>query len=252
MMSSNPKAPPVFNPDEGDAYENWKVDVNVWQLFTKDEKKRQGPAVYLSLKGARNAVCALKPAELAEDDGIEKIIETLDKVFQSDESTRAYHAFKEYVEYRRSSGVNYSNFIIDYDKRYREIQKYKMELPTGAQAYFMLQAANLPADLEKLARATAKLEYEDMKDKLQKVFCDSEQIESGDTIPTKDESCFQAAAAAAAAGYDGFPESEDCLMTRGGGFMKFRGKSHGRGRAGKAGWNGQRKKKTNNPTDASG
>jgi hypothetical protein len=113
-MSSNPKAPPVFNPDEGDAYENWKVDVSVWQLFTKDGKKRQGPAVYLSLKGAaRNAVRALKPAELAEDDGIDKIITTLDKVFQSDESTRSFHAFKEYVEYRRSSGVNYSNLIID-------------------------------------------------------------------------------------------------------------------------------------------
>ena len=80
------------------------------------------------------------------------------------------------------------------NKLYHEIQKYKMELPSGAQAYFMLQAANLPTDLEKLARATAKLEYDDMKDKLQKVFGDSDQTEGGETIPTKEESCFQATA----------------------------------------------------------
>ena len=45
------KQPPVFDPDGGDSYENWKNDIEVWRLFTKDETKRQGPAVYLSLKG---------------------------------------------------------------------------------------------------------------------------------------------------------------------------------------------------------
>ena len=51
------KQPPVFNLDGGDAYTDWKADVEVWRLFTKGEKKRQGPAVYLSLQG--NAVEAV-------------------------------------------------------------------------------------------------------------------------------------------------------------------------------------------------
>ena len=54
---SNIKSPPIFNPDEDDNYCAWKNDVEVWQAFTKEEAKRQGPAVYLSLKGrAREAV----------------------------------------------------------------------------------------------------------------------------------------------------------------------------------------------------
>ena len=157
---SSIKSPPAFNPEEGDDYESWKSDVNVWRLFTKDEEKRLGPAVYLSLKGsARDAVRELEPAELTTGDGIKKITDILDRIYLSDESTRAYHAFKEFVEHRRESGTNYSNFIIEFEKRYREVKRYKLELPPGVQAYFLLQAANLPPDLERLARTTAKLEY---------------------------------------------------------------------------------------------
>ena len=45
-----------------------------------------------------------------------------------------------------------------------------MTLPTGAKAYFLLEAANLTVDNERLARATAKLDYDDMKRQIQKVF----------------------------------------------------------------------------------
>ena len=185
-MSSNIKSPPVFNPDEGDVYENWKSDVAIWQLFTKEEAKRQGPAVYLSLKGkARDAVRELQPADLNATDGVTKITTVLDKIYLPDESTRAYHAFKEFVEYRREGGTNYSNFIDEFETRYREVKRYKLELPVGVQAYFLLQSASLPSDLEKLARTTAKLEFDDMKDKLQKVFGNTNKVEDGEATPVK-------------------------------------------------------------------
>ena len=130
---SNIKSPPAFNPEEGDVYENWKSDINVWEVFTKEDKTKMGPAVYLSLRGtARDAVRELKPADLVED-GVKKITDILDKIYLSDESTRAYHAFKEYVEFRRSSGTSFSNFIIEYEKRYRECRRYKLDLPEGVQ-----------------------------------------------------------------------------------------------------------------------
>lgn len=55
-----------------------------------------------------------------------------------------------------------------------------MKLPTGAKAYFLLQAANLTTDNERLARTTANLDYEDMKNQIQKVF--------GDTVGNADHS----------------------------------------------------------------
>ena len=44
---SNIKSLPISNPDEDDDYCAWKNDAEVWQAFTKEEPKRQGPAVYL-------------------------------------------------------------------------------------------------------------------------------------------------------------------------------------------------------------
>ena len=134
---SNIKPPPIFNPDEDDDYCAWKNDVEVWQAFTKEEAKRQGPAVYLSLKGrAREAVRGISINDLKKDDGVDEIIRILDEIFQSDETTRAYHAFKEYVEYRRSSDQTFSSFVVEYEKRYREVKRYKLDLPTGVQAFF--------------------------------------------------------------------------------------------------------------------
>ena len=61
-----------------------------------------------------------------------------------------------------------------------------MTLPTGAQAYFLLQAANLTIDNERLAQATATLNYDSMKALIQKVF--GETIGNSDeTLPVKTE-----------------------------------------------------------------
>ena len=106
------KQPPIFNPNGGDSYMNWKSDIEIWQLFTKEESKRLGPAVYLSLQGdARDAVRAMDKKDIGKDNGVNLIIAELDKVFMKDETTRAFCAFKEFVEYRRQSGVNFTKFI---------------------------------------------------------------------------------------------------------------------------------------------
>ncbi len=49
------KAPPALKEDV--PYENWKKEINIWQLFTTLEKKKQGLAIFLSLEGkAREGV----------------------------------------------------------------------------------------------------------------------------------------------------------------------------------------------------
>ena len=94
------KQPPVFNPESGDSYTDWKADVEVWILFTKEEQKRQGSAVYLSLQGnSREAVRIIDPKDLAIDNGYETVIEALDGVFLKDETTCAFCAIKNFVEF---------------------------------------------------------------------------------------------------------------------------------------------------------
>ena len=72
---SNMKSSPIFNPDEDDNYCAWKNDPEVWQAFTKEEPKRQRPAMYLLLKGkAREAVRRISTKNLNKDDGVEEMI----------------------------------------------------------------------------------------------------------------------------------------------------------------------------------
>ena len=147
-------------------------------------------AVYLSLKGrVREAARGISITDLKKDDGVGEIIRILDEIFQCNETTRAYHAFKDYVEYRRSSDQNFSSLVVEYEKRYREVKRYRLDLLTGVQAFFLLQAANLTPDLEKLVRTAATLVYGDMREKIQKVLSDSCGTDSGG-VPVKEEDCY--------------------------------------------------------------
>ena len=83
-----------------------------------------GPSVYLSLKErAKEAGKEISIDDLKKNNGVEEIIRILDEIFQSDETARAYHAFKEHVEYRwKIGGQNFSSFVVEYGKRYREVK----------------------------------------------------------------------------------------------------------------------------------
>ena len=77
MVTRQLKVPPAFS--EKDDYLSWKSDINVWQMFTDLDKKKQGPAVYLAVTGrARETVLELLAAQLGGDNGLDKIIRKLD------------------------------------------------------------------------------------------------------------------------------------------------------------------------------
>ena len=187
-MSEKTK-PPVFSPDEDDDYVAWRNDIEIWKLLTETKEEKLGLSVYLALKGqARDVVRNITPADLNTADGYKRIMEELDRVYLKDQTTQAFCAFKEFYEYKRSAGQNFSEFIIEYDQRYHKLKKYDMTLPEGVQAFFLLKAANLTVESEKLARATAKLEYKDMREKLSRIFGDPGVLEEKGAVPEiKDE-----------------------------------------------------------------
>ena len=158
----------------------------------KRRKKRQGPAIYLCLKGeAREAVRSIDVEEILKDDGVETIVQTLDEIFLKDETTHAFCAFGDFVEYHRGSGESYTKFILEFEKRYREVKKYDLTLNDKVQAYFLLKAANLSDDHERLVRTTSVLKYKDMKEQLQKIFGEFSDDKGGSgVLPVKREDCF--------------------------------------------------------------
>ena len=248
------KYPPVFDPDEDDDYVSWKNDVEVWKLYTNEDKKKLGLAIYLSLKGkARDAVRELKPQDLGNDDGYDIVIRKLDSVYLKDETTRAFCAFQEFHSYKRSSGENFSDFIVKWEHLYQKIVRFDMKLPEGVKAYFLLNAANMSPEYDKLARTTVKeLNYAEMKDKVMKIFGDPLMTDDNGGVPqVKTESDVlynrsnQSHVKGAEAG------NEDVLFNRQqqsrnrgsrGGFRPSKSRGNGRERrGGNAGWSDDRR-----------
>ena len=136
---------------------------------------------------AKDKVRGVDPEKLNSDTGVKHLTELLDEVFLKDQSTRAYCAFKDFVDYRRKSGDDFTAFIVQFEKLYHEVKTHKMELPTGALAFFLLQAANLPDESERLARVTSLMEYDNMKSQIHKIFGENHAV--GNTMPIKLEEC---------------------------------------------------------------
>ena len=103
-MSSR-KNPPSFDP-EADDYASWKSDVDIWRLYTDTAETKVGPAVYLALQGkARDVVRGMSPEDIGSATGYDTIVAELDKVYLSNESSRAFVAFlRSITSFRERAG----------------------------------------------------------------------------------------------------------------------------------------------------
>ena len=173
QSKASSKMPPVLK-DEVD-YNLWKNDIKVWSVFTDLEKKRIGPAIYLSLEGkARDVVRDVDMDLLTSDTGYDEIIKVLDSVFLKDKNTRSYLAFKEFYNFKRTSGMSIVECVAQFEQYYSEMKKYEMSLPDPVQAFMLLNAINISEENEKLARATtAELTYANMKKQIMRIFAES-------------------------------------------------------------------------------
>ena len=167
------KMPPIFKDDMD--FLSWKNDIDVWLLFTDIDKTKHGPAIYLALEGkAREAVRDIDKQKLSSDEGASAIIEALEKVYLKDENTRAYLAFKNFYNFKRTAGMTIIDFITQYEKLYGEMKKFNMVLPEAVQAFMLLNAVNISDEIEKLARATlTTITYNEMKAKILRIFAES-------------------------------------------------------------------------------
>ena len=108
------KNPPNFDP-EVDDYASWKADVGAWKLFTELAADKVGAAIYLATQNkARDVVRGVNPDQIGTEEGFNLLIAELDKVYLTNESSRAFAAFTEYYEYRRDAGHKWQDFIVEF------------------------------------------------------------------------------------------------------------------------------------------
>lgn len=64
-------------------------------------------------------------------------------MYLKDETTHAFCALKEFLDYCHQDDVSYSKFILSYNQRNAEVKKYDLTVVDGVQSYFLLVVLNL-------------------------------------------------------------------------------------------------------------
>ena len=170
MAANKVKNPPEMRKDL--LYRDWKRELDIWSDFTDLPKTKQGPAVFLSLTGkARESVlAAVTPADMKKEDEVKTVTEALDKLYLKNDAESSFSVFDSFIKFKRPSSMTIEDYCIEFNIKLKQLTSYKMELPDGVIAYFLLLCANLTPEQTALCRATcAKLDYESMKVQLERV-----------------------------------------------------------------------------------
>ena len=178
MGSNFKKMPPVLS--KCSSYEDYKKLLELWTKFTSLAKTEQGTAVLLSLEGkAQEAVLELSSDDISSETGVENIINRLDRIYLQDTLIKKYEALDNFENYKRPPDVSVSSYILEFDKRYLKTKNLGTQISDDLLAYRLLRNANLGDQYTKLVKATAKLEYDSMKQQLKNLFSEAFSSTSG-------------------------------------------------------------------------
>ena len=122
-MAVNNKSPPSLSNSK--SYSDWLKLIEVWRKFTSLEPEKQGPAIVLSFEGeAQDAILELNTNDITDKDGVNKIIERLNRLYKKDELTEKYNALESFETYKRNSNTSIRNFLTELEKRYNKTNSH--------------------------------------------------------------------------------------------------------------------------------
>ena len=121
------QALPKLDPDD---YDTWKKAMGFWQVATNLALKKQVPTVFLTLTGkAREAVLEMEIAELNADDGMQKLFDKLDSLFEKDKDQAALDAYEKFEQYSRPESLTMLEYKVEFDRMVEKLKKFKIDLP---------------------------------------------------------------------------------------------------------------------------
>ena len=149
--------------------------ISVWKSFTPLEKEKQGGAVLMTLEGtAQETVLELTAEEINGTDGIDKVVDKLDKLYMKDATLDKFETLEAFDVFQRKSGSTIQEHIHEFEKLYNKLKDKGTTMSDDLLAYKLLKSVNLSSQDEKLVKGTTtELTFENMKTQLKRIFPDS-------------------------------------------------------------------------------
>ena len=179
LLSSIAK-PPVYR--EGNSYEEYTRDLDIWLLLKVATKAELGPILFRTLTPRAKASCRdLSVEQVGSPEGFDLIRKRLDKLYLNEVNQRIFATLDTFEKFRRTGDMSINNFIIEFENLHNMVKSHNITYPDGVLAYRLIKAANLSSEHEKLCRATVetgKWTYEAVIDQLKKIFSENITIQT--------------------------------------------------------------------------
>ncbi|KAK4305735.1 hypothetical protein Pmani_022381 [Petrolisthes manimaculis] len=177
---------PAFGGDKN--YDRWKQELKAWKFVTNIGKKKQAMAVALSFPEGSEVRSKIFEEvnidKLMNDDGMNVLLQHLDKWYQKDEMSAAYEAWTRFVTFTKVNEDAMEKYILEFVKRNAVLEKYKVSIPKCILAFKLLDNAGLDIkDKQIVLTAVSFSEPEKMFDSMQqalKKFFGSQEVLSLD------------------------------------------------------------------------
>ena len=152
---------------KGDVYSSWKRKILVWQCGVTLDATKQGSRVVQALEGkALEFATRIALAKIKSENGVELVLQELDKHFKKDETQIAFIAIENLENYKRTD-ESISDYIEEFSRRKDLVEECEClgadAYKDGILAYRLLKQASLSKSETQLIRATiTKLTFENM------------------------------------------------------------------------------------------
>ena len=138
-------SPPGYTGTKPNVFKRYRKKVKLWLLFTRTPAQLQGPRVLSRLTGpAWDACDGLEPEDVATDDGVNVILDTLEEAFQGEHETELFHALEDtFCGPGRKKGERLHDDALRVQSNVRGLAKQGVRLPDQIQGFLLLRRANL-------------------------------------------------------------------------------------------------------------
>ena len=126
--------------------------------------------------------------QLKQDDGVDKLIEELDKFFAKNETDLSYAAYKDFDQFVRTSEMKMSEYVSSFEQKYNTAKKHKLEMSDSVLAFKLLDNAFLDNTKKQMVlTACPAIKFDDMKSALNRIFNGEQSNSSEGDVAMKEE-----------------------------------------------------------------
>ena len=108
--------PPILSDDV--EFEEWEREIQIWQIATDVDKRKQGARIYLSLQGKARENCRnIDPSTLEGDGGVKVLLDKLKALYAKDAAQALFQTIEEFETYQRPDNLDIKDFLNEWETR---------------------------------------------------------------------------------------------------------------------------------------